>query len=455
MPVMIVLLITGFIIRLYAATTVPQVSDEEVFYYFARQISFDINHLHLPIGGIPGIDITSPPLPLYVAKLGLSLFGDCIWGGRFFFVLIGIFSLFFSYKLVEEVSGRKMALIVLYLLVFSQYHIGISRRIGPEILNFFFSVLSVYCFFKGLKTGLNKWVYLTGIFLGIGYLGKELVILLLPIFLIFLWREQKYRFWLKCKAIYISLALMLFCMSSQIIWSFQNNFANYTSEEDNIFNMGVSLRSIHLYLGEAFAWLADTSQLSEEIRDFPDFEHERIIVIQEWKRLFMFDGDNNLPVEHWVLGAIIFMAVLYYFLERRNKDELTRFSMLMFGFIFIVTTIMGYHPDDFVVDHLWATATLYPGVILSSHMLIELSRKYRFAEFAIPVMIIYFVINSVRFASLPENQFAMSKMDLCEHYIERAEIYRAEGEWDKVRDRCTRVRSLCPTEYNLLCDVFY
>jgi 4-amino-4-deoxy-L-arabinose transferase-like glycosyltransferase len=380
----------------------------------------------------------------YVAKLGSFVVGDTVFGWRFFFVLIGVLSLFFSYRIVKMICGVNMALTVLSLLVFSQYHVGLSRLVGLEILQYFFVVLSVYCFFRGLTTAQNRWIYLTGISLGIGYWGRELVVLLMPVFFIFLLLTPRHRFWLKRKATYVSLVLMLLCMSPQIVWSIQNNFRNYTSEDDHVFSIGISLRGVYLYFAEAFAWLGERYMSSFDIQNISNIEHEGTLIIHDGKPLLLMDGDNEFPFEHWVLGVIIFAAILYYFINRGNKDELIRFSMLMFFCIFIITTVMGYHPRHLCSDHIWTTATLYPGVILSSYMLVDVGKKCKLYEFVIPIIIAYFAIHAVRFASLPENQFAVPKMDLCEYYMKRAEIYVGEGSEDKARDRCSRVLSWCP-----------
>lgn len=394
--------------------------DETEKVELARKVSFDPGSFNPPPGDRT---ILNRLMSIYLAKLGFTLFGENKFGGRFPFVLLGTLSLYFIYKLVKDRLGRSQGILALTLLTFSQFHIGNSRIIVENCLLLFFSALSMYLFFRALHSQKKKWIYFTGAAIGIGYYGKELVLLLPLVFFIFFLTKKKYRIWFKCKELYHAFCLMLIIILPHILWSINNNFYNYSCQQ--VGRLGISLRSFYLYFGEIPAWLAEKFDFL--IYDL--FAEKLFIKFPGNNPIFFSQFDNEIPLVHWPLAVFIFIAIVYSLKKFKEDDELIMFSLVMFGLIFVITSIVG--ACSFLQDHWWASMTIYPGVILCSQMLIKLKERYRYFNLFLIGLIAYFIFHSFSFVNLPECQFAVPRKELIKYYLIKAKIHSEEGRNDE------------------------
>jgi len=422
------LLLIACLFRVYTAAVVPFIPDEEDQIGFIKNISFAWDDLRLPIGNRV---MQNPLLCSYVVKLTVDLFGQSQLGIRLVFILLGTLGLFFIYKLVEENIETKTALLSLFLLAFSQYHIGVTRFAYEGALSFFFMPLAFYTFLQGLKTQQTKYVMYTAVLIGFGILAYEAMTLFA--FALFLYLLIKNGFWFRRKEFYFSLLISFLIISPYLFWSYNNAFSKLSSE--HFFEFGFSLRSFYLYFAEllplfnqfipVFVW---------------DLKEESIYYITHGGEPFFLSATSNeLPVIHWPLGILIVIGFLYC-LKQRNKNEFISFCLFLFSFVFISTSLIaGSH--SLFDDHWWAGITLFPGVILCSHMLIDILNKYRFFKFMIAGLIIYFFLHALYFINLPESQFALPKKDLYAYYLDRAEIYQTAGRSGLAMRRCRWVLS--------------
>jgi len=406
MTIMIVLLVIAFAIRFYAAASVPLTLDEKEYMDYANTVSFGSEQF-APIGDIDTARTKPDPfyiaetgfLSIYVAKAGAALFGHNKIGGRSLFIIFSLVGIFFIYKLVEEEVDKRTALLALFLLVFSQYHIGESRLIDPTNLLLFFTSVSLYCFFKALRTAHKEWLYLTGALLGIGYFAKVLIIFLLPVFAIYLWQEKQLRHKLRFKDLSISLAIMSVPILLHLFWNLNHNFTKYRVE--NVTDIGLSMRTLYLYFAEIIAWFLERVP-------FIVYQGEDIYIKTAPGYSFLSGISTEFPVAHWVVGILIISGFLYYAKKSRRKNSLILFSFIMFSFIFIVTSIIA-GANSLFDDHWWGSQTIFPGIILCSSMLCSLIQKYRFMKIAIIGLILYLMFHSVILINLPESEFAVPK----------------------------------------------
>lgn len=440
---LIILLFLAFVIRLYAASVVPLVSDEKQKIEYLKHFSFSAKDITFPFGDreIAG------PLAFYVLKLGNILFGTGPLASRLIFVLFGTFSLYFIYKFVEENLGREQGLWVMLVLVFDQFHIGVSRLVYDDCLVLFFSALILYLFFKFLRTGERRWVYFWSIAMGLGYLSKELVLLLLPIIYIFLYVSNKYRPFLKEKDLYISsLIIIIFFVAPQLISAHRAGFDKLAYE--SFYKFGFSLRSFYLYFGEIFAWLAEITKFFiswEEDMPMPQAKCGGDILKIGGRWIVMLDGSNEYPFVHWVAGVLIFISFLFYVRKNNRKPEPVVFSIIMFCVVFLITSIAAgaYTLFD---DHWWASMTIYPGVILFTNMLVILKERFKLFNFLAAGLLIYLAVHSLYFINLTENQFAVPKDELCRYYLRRASYYRDNGQRKRMVNNCNWVIKNCKRE---------
>lgn len=430
-----VLLIFGFFLRIYAANSVPFIGDEEEKFLVGKEISFSPESLNLPLGHkIP----KGPLLAIYIVKITSGIFGKGKIANRMPFIVLSTVSLFFVYKLVKEFLSRPVALLTLLLLTFSQYHIGVSRLMDENTLLLFFCSLAVYYFFKFLTTHKNIWFFLTTLILGLGYLSKELNVFLALVFLIFMSISRKNRNLLssKKKEMILGLVIMLLVASPHLIWSAKNNFHNFTYKQQ--YRVGFSLRSFYLYFAELpaimsqyrpglFIWPSKVFRVLE-VRErilrgiFP----RPIYFSREEGLKIRMDGVYEYPVVDLVTGTVIFLSILHLLLNKDKKEELMKFSLLMFSVTFIIPSL--FDPSSLFAYHYWASLGFLPAMIMVSYALVNLSKKYRiygnvFAAF----FIIYTLFRAVSFAGLPENYFLAPKKEFYGYCLDRVEEYRRQG----------------------------
>ena len=153
-----------------------------------------------------------------------------------------------------------------------------------------------------------------------------------------------------------------------------DGFSKLISEK--VFDFGFSLRSFYLYFGEIFAWLTERT-------DFFIWGHDDggAFALRGGKWHLWVDGSNELPFIHWVLGALMFTGFIYH-AKGKNGNNLIKFCLIMFVFVFVFTSVIA-GADTLFDDHWWAIMTIFPGVILCSHMLVELQKKVRFINIVI------------------------------------------------------------------------
>jgi len=421
------ILVFAFILRIYSAHTMPFIVDNEVDKLnFIKNISFNVDHLNLPLGDIV---LENPLLSTYILKLAVSFFGDSQLGARIVFVAFSIFGLLLIYKLVKKKLGTQAALLSLFFLSMSQYHIGSSRIAGELSLILFFVATSMYIYFQALDTHDSKYVYRLALIMGLGCLNYPIMVLFIITCLLFFILEKKYRLWFKQKELYGSGLIILVLFSPYLFWSYSSGFNKLAKE--HFFDFGFSLRSLYLYFGEIFAWLTEKTEFL--IWDDPMHMGGSFAVINGKWRLSI-DASNELPFICWVLGLLIFISVFYCFKKNRG-NELIKFCLVMFTFVFTATSIIAGSYTLFD-DHWWAGMTILPGAILCANMFVEFYRKYPMLRFFIVGFMVYFVYHAVYFVSLPEHRYAVPKKDLYEYYLHRAELYLSENKKEVAIDRC-------------------
>lgn len=117
----------------------------------------------------------------YCAALVHKLLGPSIFSIRFTSCLLGLISIYFTYKLVKLYFNKPVALLSAFLLALSPWHIQISR-IGMEHASLIcFFVISVYLFSLGLK-GDDKYIIFSTIPVGLSFYSYSIARLFVPLF---------------------------------------------------------------------------------------------------------------------------------------------------------------------------------------------------------------------------------------------------------------------------------
>lgn len=407
----LILLVVALVIRIYAAGRVPLIHDEILYIDFVHeQISFDLHRLRLPLGGNELVDC--PLLVFYLIKFSSLIFGEHILGYRLLFVLVGVLSLLFFYKIVAEYIGRKEGLLTLFLLTFSQFHIGLSRFAIGEILLVFFTALSVYFFLKTVQTHELKWLYSLAVAFGIGYLCRELILLLIPVFLTYILLFQRDWFIHTKKEICYALCLTVLCMMPSLIWSYQNNFVNYTS--DRPFAFGISTRTLYMYFAEVYSFIAE--RYNNVMWDATSIPPQIYLPLANGKA-FIIDVSPEYPYVHWPISLMITAAFFYYLINYKRANQMIRFFVLMFGIIFVMTSVIA-GSVTFFDDHTWGAQTYYAGIILSSHLIVRKIREHKSVAVFLLLFCVYLVIHAIYYIRLPQSLHAIPKQLRAQYYLQ-------------------------------------
>jgi hypothetical protein len=102
----------------------------------------------------------------YLAALSISIFGHNFFALRLVSFVCGILSILFSYLLIKQLFGPRMALLTAAGLAVSFWHIFDSRVALRPITLLLIAVASFHFFWLGLKRGRTVWFVVAGVFLG-------------------------------------------------------------------------------------------------------------------------------------------------------------------------------------------------------------------------------------------------------------------------------------------------
>lgn len=125
-----------------------------------------------------------PPLVFFVQYIFMHIFGETNFGFRLPGALLGICSVYLLYKIGEALYSREVGLIAAGALAVTANHVYISRIGMQETYVIFFILLTSYLFLRALKDS-RLWLW-TGFSLGLGFLAKYTILVLVPIFITYL-----------------------------------------------------------------------------------------------------------------------------------------------------------------------------------------------------------------------------------------------------------------------------
>ncbi|MES3039252.1 MAG: glycosyltransferase family 39 protein [Bdellovibrionota bacterium] len=112
-----------------------------------------------------------------------------------------------------------------------------SIIVTPDLPLLFFWSLSVDYFLRALNEKDMKYYVLLGLSLGLGFLSKYPIVLLVPIFLIFLGIEKKWN-QVKWKSLVYTFVFGLVCCLPVFIWNYKNDWISFSFQWEHGFNQG-------------------------------------------------------------------------------------------------------------------------------------------------------------------------------------------------------------------------
>ncbi len=197
---LIILFVIAFILRIIAANNLAPNADEMVHGTHALGI---IESKKLQI-------MDQDAIWFYLTDLFYRIFGENLIGLRFMSILFGSLSIFLVYLIAKKLFNERTALIAAFILTFSSYHIVMSLA-EMDTSMIFFVLFSIYFFIKAVKENKDIFYILSNLFLGIAIMIKQIALLFIPAFILFLiyYKIKNSKFKINWKILIYSIILIL------------------------------------------------------------------------------------------------------------------------------------------------------------------------------------------------------------------------------------------------------
>jgi 4-amino-4-deoxy-L-arabinose transferase-like glycosyltransferase len=359
------ILIAAALVRVWLAATQPYVHDEiNTSIPLARTISLTPGSVHLPLRGE-----NHPALPAYVVKASSEFFGRTPLGYRMLNVLLGLCAIVLIYLLASDAIGPVAARWAAALLAFNEYYLGVSARATAHVPHLLLVAIAMYAYGRFVRTQRPAFVYGAAAAAGLAFYAKEHSALLLPIFFIALLASAQRR-WLRSPHPYLAALLFAACISPDLYWNVTTRTevtANYSGER-----VRVATYSDHL---RRFGGLS--------LSPYPAMFYVRPLASAAARAATGATPDDNTPEYRSIdpaLGLALLGAVVFTAVARRARDDLQRFLLLQFGFVFVFFSLIrpGNPPGRLdPVSWIWVETTMLSAVVLTGARLAELTVRWR------------------------------------------------------------------------------
>ena len=320
---------------------------------------------------------------VYATALSYRLFGINDFSSVIFVLITSIGSIILIFYFGKLLFNKNTGLMAAFLLSFFPLDIAYSTKLGSDLPSAFFMALGVYIFLYSetkskLKHGLGY--FLSGIFIGIGYLIRESALLIALFFIICIIYKRR----IKKEYFLVPLGVLtIFAIESLI-------FLNLTG--DPFFRMHAS----QAYLKEAVIAHNYFGRL-----DLPTglFHYPYMILTSDISIFYIF----------------IFIAALY-FLAYRKKEA----YILLFWFIplllylsFGSESLTQYIPFR-AVDRYLSVITI-PGILLLALFLAE--KKASIKKIIMPTSLTVLIITSIAFVYIREDRNLLDNIRALHPYL--------------------------------------
>jgi 4-amino-4-deoxy-L-arabinose transferase-like glycosyltransferase len=196
-------LLTGF--HLYYATTIELMNDEAYYWLWSRHLDM----CYFSKG--PGV--------AWTIALGTWLFGDSVFGIRFFAVLLAAATATWTFFVARQMFDQKTAFwSVVLLSCYPLFAVGsVLMTIDPLFV--FFWTVATFTFWRALKRTSWKWWIATGVAIGAGTLCKYTNLAQLLSFLFFLAVWKECRPWLRSPRFWTMTVIAFASLIPPLIWN--------------------------------------------------------------------------------------------------------------------------------------------------------------------------------------------------------------------------------------------
>ncbi len=172
------------ILYFYGSNKMPLLNRTDSRYAeIAREMVVTGDYLIPKLMGTPHLH--KPPLSYWFMALGMKIFGVNEFGVRFFLTVFAILSLLLIYLIAKELFNSKKALWALILSAISPGIFFTSRVLATDIFLLFFELSAFYFYLKFKKQKKELWICLFWLSLGLGFMTKGPVAIVIPLLILF------------------------------------------------------------------------------------------------------------------------------------------------------------------------------------------------------------------------------------------------------------------------------
>ncbi|AFR47409.1 ArnT family glycosyltransferase [Gordonia sp. KTR9] len=125
------------------------------------------------------ITVDKPPASLWIPGLSARIFGVNSWSILVPEALMGVASVALLYLITRKYLGHWAGILAGAILAVTPVAAMMFRFDNPEALLILLMVAAVWSMMKGLEDGRWRWLILTGVFVGFGFLTKQLQVMLI------------------------------------------------------------------------------------------------------------------------------------------------------------------------------------------------------------------------------------------------------------------------------------
>lgn len=199
------------IFKIFASYWFPFLADEAYYWVWSKNLSLSY--------------FDHPPMVAWLLSLG-GVFES--WGHavRWPIVILGHCSILIWVAIMRRWMNEK-DLFLFFLMLTLSFVTGFGTAIAtPDAPLMFFWPLSIYALLRALETKSVKWYLAVGAACGLGFCSKYHMALFLPIVVIWLTVERR---WREVKLTYLPFTFLVFALmaSPVFIWNYQHDFASF------------------------------------------------------------------------------------------------------------------------------------------------------------------------------------------------------------------------------------
>jgi len=334
----ILLLLLALAARVFYAYGLPLNGDELAHLEEARKLSLRPGSFDVPLDS----QVTTHPLGvLYVTALANWVGGGSVFVVRQAFVALSLIGLVGLYVLAGWLFGPRVALIALALAAVDRHLVAAAGVFleSPSVI--FLAPWTILLMHRCLVRGLPRDWLLLGLLCGAGYWFSTVFLVMLLPFGLYVLLTGKLTRVLKCRWMYMGLAVLVAMMLPPLIGDMCSGGTNYERNVGKVGLIGLSPRMAVLYVGDLLICLKDPTWIDQNMTGK---------MYAPW----------YVPC-NWVTG-LVYMAMGIVSLRFWRDERVLLLLLVIGGFLIPVTLLDAREPWN---EFTWASSTVFAAILLT------------------------------------------------------------------------------------------